>query len=188
MPTQRISSDLADGGARKGRDDDLARCEDRTELGADELPELFERGDAIWRRLDVGDDPFTPFEVGSTEDGHLGDRRVRAQDRFDRGRVDRLAARRYHLGHPPEHLETPVVGEPAGVARSEPAVIVLRVLAPAVAAKKHRGAQFNLVVVPDADLDAVEWPPVVNDAASRFGHAVGGDGVRWAAFWHRTSA
>ena len=94
------------------------------------------------------------------------------EDRLDRVGPDVLAARDDQLVPSTVHGEQSVVVDLAEIAGREPAVRRARIGAVAVAAQQHRSAQLHLAV-DDPQIDTVERPPVVDDAAAGLGHAVG---------------
>jgi hypothetical protein len=114
--------------------------------------------------------------VGHSVHEDFVDGGVRADDGFHMRGPYLLAAGVDDIGQPAEDRDAAVVIDCTAVTGGEPTVRVLGVHAVSVAAKQGRGADEELAVR-SAHLHTVERTVVVDDAAARLGHAVGGDDV-----------
>src|SRR5690606_13626525 len=102
--------------------------------------------------------------------------RVRAQCLFDGRGGDFHPAAVDHVVGAAEDLQH-AVGDPAQVLGAKPAVVQLPRRRVAVARGQHVAGQLDPAGGPDAYLDTVQWPAVVDTTAAGLRHSVGADGV-----------
>src|SRR5262245_61307307 len=127
--------------------------------------------------------------MGAAEDDDLGNRRVGGDHALDESGPDLFAAGDDDVGDAAGDLQSAGVGVPrAGVAGGEPAVRCAGVVAVAVGPQQHGRPDVDLAGVVGAQLDAVQWHPVVDHTAAGLGEAVGGHGVGGQVGWHGRAA
>src|SRR5690606_15567551 len=122
-----------------------------------------------------GDD-LAPLGVRQADHRTRAHVRVRAQCLFDGRGGDLHPAAVDHVVGAAEDLQH-TIGDPAQVLGAKPAVVQLPRRRVAVARGQHVAGQLDPAGGPDAYVDTVQWPAVVDTTAAGLRHSVGADGV-----------
>jgi hypothetical protein len=121
------------------------------------------------------DDPVAPLGVRQPDHLSGSDLRVLTQPRGHGRRRDVDPAADHHVVDATQHVEPPVLIQPAGVRGHEPAVhahVCGRVGVADVAVEEHRPAEPDPPVHREGDRRAVEWQTVVHTATAGLRHPV----------------